>query len=66
MQLSFKIPLKSSIEDHPNYRLVQLSERQGQVGMLLPHANVVVPDKQAIRSLKEVIQLYRQLPTVTM
>lgn len=30
--------------------------------MLLPHANLVVPDKHAIRRLGDIIALYRKLP----
>ena len=29
--------------------------------MLLPHANLVVPNKQAIRNLEDIIQLYEKL-----
>jgi hypothetical protein len=65
MQLSFKIPQKVSIQNHPNYRVVQVSDRQGKVGMLLPHANLVVPDRRAIRNLKDIIHLYEQLPAAT-
>jgi hypothetical protein len=64
MNVSLK-PRTSTIERHPNFRVVQVSDRQGQVGMLLPHANLVVPDRRAIRSLKDVIQLYEKLPTAT-
>ncbi len=55
-------PRLSTIEKHPNYRVVQVSNRAGEVGMLLPHANLVVPDRQSIRNLKEIIQLYEKLP----
>ncbi len=65
MYLNFKNPPKTSIKNHPNYRVVQVSERQGQVGMLLPHANLVVPDKQAIRKLRDIIRLYERLPIAT-
>lgn len=61
MQASLKNHPKTSIQNHPNYRVVQVSNRQGQVGMLLPHANLVVPDKHAVRELREIIQLYEQL-----
>lgn len=61
MQVSLKNSPKTSIENHPNYRGVQVSNQQGRVGMLLPHANLVVPDKKAIRELREIIQLYEQL-----
>jgi hypothetical protein len=50
-----------SFENHPNYRVVQVSGRSGEVGMLLPHANLVVPDRRAIRNLTEIIQLYERL-----
>ena len=49
------------LENHPNYRVVQVSVRQGRVGMLLPHANLVMPDRQAIGDLKDIIQLYQKL-----
>ncbi len=65
MQVSLKNLPKTSIQSHPNYRVVQVSDRQGRVGMLLPHANLVAPDKQAIRDLKEIIQFYQRLKTAT-
>jgi hypothetical protein len=61
MQARLNVPPKIAIQSHPNYRVVQVSPRQGQVGMLLPHANFVVPDKAAIRDLKDIIQLYEKL-----
>jgi hypothetical protein len=61
MQVSPKYPRKVSIKNHPNYRVVKVSDRQGQVGMVVPHANLVVPDKQAIHDLKDIIQLYQAL-----
>jgi hypothetical protein len=30
--------------------------------MLLPHANLVVPDKRAVKRLGDIIQLYEKLP----
>lgn len=50
-----------SIEQHPNYRVVQVSDHSGDVGMLLPHANLVVPDKHTIRNLRDIIQIYEKL-----
>jgi hypothetical protein len=61
MQVGLKNPSKISLESHPNYRVVKVSNRQDPVGMLLPYANLVVPDKQAVRDLKEIIQFYEQL-----
>jgi hypothetical protein len=61
MYLSLKNHPKVSIENHPNYRVVRVSARQGQVGMLLPHANLVVPDRRAIRDLKDIIRFYGKL-----
>jgi hypothetical protein len=62
MLVSLNNSPKTSFQNHPNYRVVQVSNRQGRVGMLVPHANLVVPDKQAIRSLSEIIKLYEKLP----
>lgn len=61
MQVSLKYPSKTSIKKHPNYRVVQVSRRQGSVGMLLPQANLVVPNKRTIRDLRDLIQLYKKL-----
>ena len=61
MQVSLRNPSKVSIKNHPNYRVVKVSDRQGHVGFVLPHANRVVPDKRVIRDLKEIIQLYQAL-----
>jgi hypothetical protein len=61
MQASLKTPPKTTIESHPNYRVVNVSHRQGQVGMLLPHANLVVPDKASIHDFDEIIHLYEKL-----
>ena len=61
MQASLRSHPQISIENHPNYRVVQVSGRSGDVGMLIPHANLVVPDKRAIRNLSEIIQLYERL-----
>lgn len=61
MYVSLRNPHRISIQDHPNYRVVQVSDRQGQVGMLLPHANLVVPDRHAIQNLKQIIQFYAKL-----
>jgi hypothetical protein len=61
MQVSLKNHSKVSLEGHPNYRVVKVSDRQGSVPMLLPHANLVVPDKQAIRDLKDIILFYEKL-----
>jgi hypothetical protein len=61
MQVSLNVSPKISIENHPNYRVVRVSDRQGQVGMLLPHANLVVPDRRAVRSLRDIIQFYEKL-----
>jgi hypothetical protein len=64
MQQAFKNPSRTSFENHPNYRVVQVSNRQGQVGMLLPHANLVVPDKRAIHNLREIIHFYEKVKSV--
>jgi hypothetical protein len=61
MQVSPKYPHKVSIKNHPNYRVVKVSDRQDPVGFVLPYANLVVPDKQVIRDLKDIIQLYQAL-----
>jgi len=61
MQVSLRKSPRVCLENYPNYRVVQVSDRSGDVGMLLPHANLVVPDKRAIRNLKEIIQLYEKL-----
>lgn len=61
MYLYLKHPPHVSIKNHPNYRVVRVSARQGQVGMLLPHANLVVPDRTAIRDLKDVIRFYEKV-----
>jgi hypothetical protein len=61
MQATFRNHSPISIENHPNYRVVQVSGRSGDVGMLIPHANLVVPDKWAIRNLREIIELYEKL-----
>lgn len=61
MQVSLRTSPKTAIQKHPNYRVVSVSTRQGSVGMLLPHANLVVPDKQAVHDLKEILKLYEKL-----
>jgi hypothetical protein len=61
MQQSLKNSPKTAIRTHPNYRVVQVSNQSGTVGMLLPHANIVVPDKQSIRRLGDIIALYEKL-----
>jgi hypothetical protein len=61
MPVSLKSHPQISIENHPNYRVVQVSGRSGDVGMLIPHANLVVPDKRAICNLSEIIQFYENL-----
>lgn len=61
MQVNLTNPPKISFQNHPNYRVVQVSNRQGRVGMLLPHANLVVPDKRAAKSLRDIIQFYEKL-----
>ena len=63
MQVIHKNAPKVSLENHPNYRVIRVSDLHGQVGMLLPHANLVVPDKAAVRSLRDIIRIYRKLPT---
>jgi hypothetical protein len=65
MQFSLRNARTASIQNHPNYRVVKVSDRQGQVGMLVPYANLVVPDKRTIRSLRDIIRLYGQLPVAT-
>jgi hypothetical protein len=50
------------IQDHPNFRVVQVSNRTGAVGMLLPHANLVVPDRRDVKRLHDIIELYDKLP----
>lgn len=62
MQHRIKNSLKTAIHNHPNYRIVHVSHRSGDVGMLLPHANLVVPDKQTVRKLGDIISLYEKLP----
>lgn len=61
MHLYLKNPPRNSIQQHPNYRIVKVSDRQGSVGMLLPHANLVVPDKRAVCDLKDIMHLYEKL-----
>jgi len=61
MQAVLKVSPQIFIENHPNYRVVKVSERQGNVGMVLPHANLLVPDRQAIHDLKEFMRLYQKL-----
>lgn len=61
MQASLRSHPPISIENHPNYRVVQVSGRSGEVGMLVPHANLVVPNKRTIYALKEIIQFYDKL-----
>lgn len=65
MQAYLKNPHKVSIKNHPNYRVVKVSDRQGNVGMVVPHANLVIPDKAVIHDLREIIQLYRVLKPET-
>ena len=61
MQVSLVNPPQISFQNHPNYRVVQVSERQGRAGMLLPHANLVEPDKRVVRDLKDIMHLYEKL-----
>jgi hypothetical protein len=61
MLATIKKSPKFSIKNHPNYRVVKVSSRQGNVVFVLPHANLVVPDREKIRDLSDLIQLYEKV-----
>jgi hypothetical protein len=61
MSVNLKTRSDVFFEKHPNFRIVQVSGRAGKVGMHLPHANLLVPDKDAIRNLSEIMELYKSL-----